>query len=58
MSKVQPPLLPAVRRRRSNRIALALLVVVLGVPLAVFLTWRLSLANDIRALEQKIRDAG
>lgn len=58
MSQVQPPLLPAVRRRRSTRVVLALLVVVFGIPLAVFLTWRLSLANDIRALEQKIRDAG
>jgi hypothetical protein len=58
MSQVQPPLLPAVRRRRSNRIALALVVVVLGVPLAAFLAWRLNLANDIRALEKKIRDAG
>lgn len=37
---------------------ISLLVVVFGIPLAVFLAWRLSLANDIRALEQKIRDAG
>jgi hypothetical protein len=58
MSKVQPPLLPAVRRRRSTRVVIALLVILFGIPLAVFLAWRLSLANDIRALEQKIRDAG
>lgn len=58
MSQAQPPLLPAVRRRRSNRVVLALLVVLFGIPLTVFLAWRLSLANDIRALEQKIRDAG
>jgi hypothetical protein len=58
MSQVQPPLLPAVRRRRSNRIALALLVVLFGIPLAVFLFWRINLAREVKALEQRVRQEG